>query len=355
MPTPSPRKRNRMRLRAFSLVPLLALLPPALGCLSGCERVGEAGVRAERDKGSLDAQLAAGREYLAAEEWNDAFVVFRRATLLDGRNYDAQLGLARACAKLGATDTGLDAAEAAAGINPEDPAPLVAAGRICLAARKLDEAVKYYKEALALDGALAEAWRGLGETRLLEGSLDGATTALEKARAVDANDADTRGKLGAVYAANEDYQKAAAEYRKAMELDPENARYPKALAWLLIEQDENLEEAEELARKARDLDPADTDAQVAEAAALLYRGEPEEAMRTLRGALDSVETNGDPYIYYAMACVARGGPGDYENALKALEYVRAMGLPHHRASQEEIEALIEDIKAGLTRYVEGAS
>lgn len=339
-----------MRLRAFPPLFLLSLLLPIAGCLTGRGPAGEAGVQAERDKGSLQAQLAAGTQYLAAEQWNDAFVVFRRATLLDGSSYDAQVGLARACAELGETKIGLDAAEAATGLKSEDPGPLVAAGRICLAARKLDEAAKYYKEALALDGSLTEAWRDLGEVRVLQGSLDGAITALEKAREVGGEDADTYGKLGAVYAADGNYENAEAAYRKAVELDPKNARYPKSLAWILIEQNRGLDEAEELARRSDELDHGDGDALVAVAAALLYQGQPDEAMRELQGALERVETNGDLYIHYAMACVARGRSGDFENALKALEYVRAMGLPHHRASQEQIEALIEDIRAGLTRY-----
>ncbi len=344
-----------MRLRAFSLVFLLLLFIPTTGCLTGRGPAGEAGARAERDKGSLEAQLAGGTQYLAAERWNDAFVVFRRATLLDGGSYDAQLGLARACAKLGETKVGLDAAEAAAELKSQDPAPLVAAGQICLAARKLDEAARYYKEALALDGSLAEAWRDLGETRLLQGSLSGAIAALEKARSLDSGDADIHSALGAVYAADGDYAQAEGAYRKAIELDPENARYLKSLAWLLIEQNQSLEEAEELARKSDELDRGDSDALVALATALLYQGQSEEAMRALQGALEGVETNGDLYIHYAMACVARGRSGDFENALKALEYVRAMGLPYRRATQEQIEALIEDIKAGLTRYAEDES
>lgn len=344
-----------MRSRRPTLLFVLLLTSAIAGCLTGLGPAKEAGARAERDKASLEAQVEAGKAYAAAEEWNDAFIVFRRATLLDGSNYDAQLGLARACAELGETKVGLDAAESASEARPQEAAPLATAGKICLAARKLDEAVKYYKEALALDGSLAEAWRDLGETRLLQGSVDGSITALEQARALASEDADIRGKLGAVYAANGDYQQATTEYHKAVELDPGNALYPKNLAWLLIEQDQDLEEAERLARKADELDPGDGDALVATAAALLYQGRAAEAINELRGAMESVESNGDLYIYFAMASVARGQSSDYQNALKALEYVRTMGLAHRRASQEEIEVLIEDIKAGLTRYIEGES
>ena len=116
-----------MRSRPLPLLLLLALISTVAGCLTGLGPAKQAGARAERDKASLEAQVEAGKAYSAAEEWNDAFVVFRRATLLDGSNYDAQLGLARACAELGETKVGLDAAESASEARPQEAAPLATA------------------------------------------------------------------------------------------------------------------------------------------------------------------------------------------------------------------------------------
>jgi Tfp pilus assembly protein PilF len=330
------------------------------GCLAGRGPAGRAGNAALLARAPLPVLLQAGEAYLKQGEPNDAFIVFRRAVARDAKSYEAQLGLAQAAAELGEAQSGATAAAAAATLKPQEAAPLIAAGRIALASGQLSNAEGYYQDAIKRDARNAEAWRALGEVRLGEaragqGSLNEALAALEKAGELDPKSALIQGQLGAIYAAAGRYGNATEAYTRAVALDPKNASYPKNLAWLLIDQKRNLARARELAQKSDQLERGDGDALLAAAVALLRQGQAEEAINELQEAIQKSGSNADLYVFLAQACVQRGRPQDYETALKALEYVRAMGLAPRRAPQEEINELVEAIKAGFRQYAASGS
>ncbi|MEW5806623.1 MAG: tetratricopeptide repeat protein [Acidobacteriota bacterium] len=62
--------------------------------------------------------------------------------------------------------------------------------------------------------------------------------------------------MGNIYFQKGDMKKAEQSYRKAIRKIPQNADAYNNLAWLYYSKKENLEEAEELARKALSLDPS---------------------------------------------------------------------------------------------------
>ncbi|MGQ9732552.1 MAG: tetratricopeptide repeat protein [Candidatus Zipacnadales bacterium] len=330
---------------------MFVLLPLALGgCFIGRGPAGKVGNAAARQTASLTTLVTAGKAYLQAGQANDAFILFRRATRLDPKSFEAQLGLAQACTELGSTSQGFAASEAAAALNPKSAAPLITRGRLYLSIRKAERAEKYLKDAVTLEPQNAQAWRDLGQARLMLGSLKPAAMALERARDLNAKDPEVHARLGSVYAADRRYSEATAEFTRAVALDPQNAAYPRNLAWLLIQQDQALDRARELALQSDQLDRGDGDALLAAAVALLKQGYVDDAITELRKAVEQVKTNGDLYIFLAQACVSRGRPEDIEMAVKAIEYVRARGLVPRRASQEDVDHLIEAIKEGLQHY-----
>ncbi len=336
-----------MRLHFAALFALLAAPFVCPGCLQGRGSAGDVGNRADRLRSDAPVQIAAGKAYLTAEKPNDAFICFSRATSANAKSYDAQLGLAQACAQLGATTPGLNAASAAQALKPEAAAPSLAAGQLSLAAQRPQEAEKYFREALQLDPKLADAWRDLGEARLAEKSVKEAITCLERARELKPDDAEIRAKVGAVYGLDGQMARAITEYRTACKLDPKSAIYPRTLAWMLIDQNQNLDEARALAQKADQLERGDGDALCAAAVAFLRQGNVDDAVNEFRQALAKVDANGDLWIYFAEASAARGKQGDYDNAVRALESVRSLELPHRRVSQEQLKRLVDRIRAGL--------
>ena len=65
--------------------------------------------------------------------------------------------------------------------------------------------------------------------------------------------------LGNVYFQKNEFQVAEEYYRKAIKKDPENADAYNNLAWLYFTKKEQLEEAEQLASKAMELNPSKRD------------------------------------------------------------------------------------------------
>ena len=61
--------------------------------------------------------------------------------------------------------------------------------------------------------------------------------------------------MGNIYFLKNDYEKAESFYRKTIDKDPKNADAYNNLAWLYYIKRENLDEAEDLALKAIELDP----------------------------------------------------------------------------------------------------
>ena len=349
-----------MKLRLLAIGAFVASPLLLEGCLYGRGPAGEVGNLAVRSNSPLSALVAAGQQYLQKEEPNDAFIVFKRAVALDGKSYDAQLGLAKACAELGEATLGLSAAKAAAELKPKEAAPVLAAARICAASWRLDEAEENYGKAVKLDPAQVEAWRDLGRVRLKRaavsgGPVDQAIAALEKARDLGDKDAEGHALLAEAYVRVSRIEDAVEEYSRAVALDPARADYPRNLAWLLIMQGKALGQARELALKSDGLERGDGDALVAAAVALLRQGQVDEALKELQEAVGKGSSNGDAYFFLAQAAARRGRPEDYEMAISALQYMRGMELTPRHASQKELEDLLDQIRTGAQRVQMGPS
>lgn len=108
--------------------------------------------------------------------------------------------------------------------NPKDfDAQMMAAATFYRAAA-LDKAAVYLERALRLKPNDADALTGMGNTKYDTGDFTGAATFYEKVLAQRPQDADVRADLGNTYMrrAKPDYDRAIAEYRKALELEPKH-------------------------------------------------------------------------------------------------------------------------------------
>ena len=87
-------------------------------------------------------------------------------------------------------------------------------------AEKYDEAIEYYKKAIALNPAYAAAHANLGVTYMNKGRLDEARTALQKALALDAENAGAQYNLGLVYDKMGKTDEAISAYEKSVAINP---------------------------------------------------------------------------------------------------------------------------------------
>ncbi len=92
-------------------------------------------------------------------------------------------------------------------------------------AGRLDEALRLYTEALALEPALAWAHSRVGAILAQQGDKEGAEDALSRAIALDPNLPQAHSNLGNLYYARGDYEQAVAKYKSAIALDPSAALY----------------------------------------------------------------------------------------------------------------------------------
>jgi Flp pilus assembly protein TadD len=121
--------------------------------------------------------------------------------------------------------------------------------------RKYDEA----EEALLLDLKLnpdnVVSWHLLGINRVSQGKLKPALEAFNKALGWAPNDAALLNDRASVLWDLGQRDQAVADYRQALKLKPEAPFFMNNLAWALVESGGDLEQAEELARKACSLAP----------------------------------------------------------------------------------------------------
>jgi len=115
--------------------------------------------------------------------------------------------------------------------NPQDFTAQMKAAAVFYQLESLDKAALYLSRALSLKPNDLDALTGMAHTKYDSGDFVGATPYYEKVLAQRPNDTDLRADLGSTYARRQppDLERAIAEYRKALAIDP---RHEQSLARL---------------------------------------------------------------------------------------------------------------------------
>jgi len=184
------------------------------------------------------------------------------------------------------------------------------------------KAIGYYEEAIRLDPHYALAYAKLSNNALiLATSYAGLPTKereelIAKARAsaksaleLDPNLADAHSAQGRIFE-NFDFNFAAAEaeYRRALELAPQNAGVTANLATLLSELGQ-LDEGVALGQRAIGLEPLRVNSHTNLATTLTALGRYDEAEAALRKAIELQPQSSTNYLYLATIQILRGKPG----------------------------------------------
>jgi tetratricopeptide (TPR) repeat protein len=183
-----------------------------------------------------------------------------------------------------ATD-GLDAAEWAAALAPDDAWGHWRLGRLLERRGRLPEALAAFRRTLELEPGRAWLWSHLGGLLTEAGELDKAAAALGRALALAADDALSRYRLGRLLERRGRPVEALAEFRRAAELDPGQAWLWSHLGWVLTEAGE-LDEAEAALDRAVALAPEVALTHSRLARLLSRRARPEAALAAARRAAE---------------------------------------------------------------------
>lgn len=355
--------------------PWLGLLAALLcgGCVSGLGPAGREGNAALRQPRNAAAQIAAGRKYMQAKQYNDAFICYSRAVAADPNSFDAQLGLARACAYLGDAADGLAAAKKAQALKPAEGGPRIASGLLKLASvralgdpkaqlQALTEAEKLLTDGVGLVKGDAAGWEGLGETRALRArlrmqaarataargqqpskaigdqigkDLGGAITAYARARTYAPKNADLAYALGGLYQIQGQVDQAEASYEEAVRLQPQNPQFQLALAWLLIAKGSAAQAAREAAQAALQAGDTSGDAALAAAVAVLQEGNAVAATKEITAGLRQYEQSPD-WLYWYVEALLRLDPNAAaaDPALKGLDIRRRAVAAHEMLTRQ---------------------
>jgi tetratricopeptide (TPR) repeat protein len=171
--------------------------------------------------------------------------------------------------------------------------------------KKYTEAIKRLSDALKLDPNYPGACRMMGSLLLETGKFNEAIPYLNEALRTDAKQAEIYKSLGLVYNQLGKYEQAIQVWRKATELEPNDAGFLNNLAWLLATtkdtSTQDVNKAIELAKRACELtgykEPAMPDTLSASYAAA---GRFDEAVTTAQRAIDIAKACGQNELAYEI-------------------------------------------------------
>lgn len=234
--------------------------------------------------------------------------------------------------------------------DPKRITPLILSAQVLLAQKRTDEAISRTEAHIAKAGESAGARELLGQLYLAKGDRDRAKKELERAIELDPNAAEAYVLLarlhegpdafkqaladldrslqkrprylqawmlkGALYTALGQVDEANAAYRKVLEIDPNNVAALNDLAWNLVEQGGNVDEALKFAEKAVGLAPKT--ATVNDTLGWIYvkKGVYLKAASHLELAVETLSNN--PAVHYHLG-KAYAGLGEKKKAAASLK------------------------------------
>ena len=214
--------------------------------LAGALRELIAAVKREPIPGEFEPKLAS--EFLARSYYEQSRAVpgvsLERALDLAKRaaGMDPQFGFAwERVAELefsfGRTDRAMDALDTSLALAPRNAEALALKGFLLAAQNRAAMAIIWFNQALAVDSSLGNAWLGRGLCRIRIRDFAGGREDLLVAAAIEPQRAELRSYLGKAYANSYEFHRAAAEFLRAKQLDPNDPT-----AWLysaLMNQERN--------------------------------------------------------------------------------------------------------------------
>ncbi len=255
---------------------------------------------------SAQAQIQLGDAYAVEEQYNEAFVHFRRAWEIDANSFDAAFKLAQTLLRLYDPHTGLKWIEQAIELNPQSAEAYELKGRLTMTKGQPATAIPVLKKALELDSQLLVARLNLVTAYKSTGQPQAATEAGAQAVAIAPEDASAHFAYADALEASGQDDPAEQHYRRAIELDPDLADPKLRLAMLLARNNKLLTEAYELSKKAQKLDPADGTAEAMAGWILFLSDEEHEGLKVLQNAAQSHPYNYRIWNRFALALKRAG-------------------------------------------------
>ncbi len=206
------------------------------------------------------------------------------------------------------------------------------------ALRNYDGAIQQYQRLLSKNPKSAAEWAALGRVYTQKGDLPSALAALQKATGFAPKDGRVAASLGDALAVSNRKQEAIPVYRRALELQPDNALVMNNLAFMIAETGGNLDEALKLMQKAIEKAPKQPNFSDTLGWIYLKKNLDDSAVQVFRGLTTAYAQNPTFHYHLALALLQKG---DRASAKKEMN--TALGQKPSAKVREDIQAALAKI------------
>lgn len=264
---------------------------------------------------------------------------FAKARLLQPDSADALSGVLASRLAAGNVAGAQGEADSAIARAPNDPATLVVAGRAYLATRQFDKAEAVLKRAIERDAQRLPAYSLLGQLYVTQRRTEEAIKEFDELSKRQTNAVGAHTVVGMLMQASNRRQEAKERYQKVLALDANAAVAANNLAWMQVEDGENLDVALQLAQTASARLPES--AEVSDTLGLVYikKGLYPQAIDALKV---SVERAPKTAAYHYRLGVAYAKAGDAALARQSLD--RALKLDPNFSDAADARATLASLR-----------
>lgn len=271
-----------------------------------------------------------------------AITAYSDAVQHDPNNGGAYYALGVAQLKQGEMEQAKKSLARASELSPNNPLPEGMLGQLEYRSKRYDQALVHYNLALQRNPEYIQGHFGKHDVYVAQNDQPKAIKELESVLATVPQHPLANYKLGMIYQSKSApfWPKAERYYLEAISAAPEMAAAYNNLAWLYLEQKENLDTALELSRKANEL--AKDTPQYMDTLAWIYRarGEDKSAISLLQRAADLAPS--DSGLHYHLGVLYLEA-GDISRAKKELELgLKSAVSPRDK---ERAQALLKDLSS----------
>ncbi len=195
-----------------------------------------------RMPGNFEARFNLGLAYLSMGNSSDALHQFEQAAGIRPRNAEVWSNLGVAYKQVGYTQKAINAFSRAIRLNPEKMTARINMAAVYEEQGRISQAIRQLKDILQIDPGNITVLMDLAELMQQQDRPKYAKQYLEQALNYDAQNAVAYYKLGNIYWEHyEELEKAAAQYRRAIDIRPDEAEFYYRLGMVL----ENMEKTDE--------------------------------------------------------------------------------------------------------------
>ena len=268
-----------------------------------------------------EVQVALGEIFQGRGNFDKSIAAYNKAILLEPRSIDAFVGLADVYASTNRYKLAQQTYQRAVGLQPGNWKAWVSYGRYLFNRGQFDKAEIAFRKVVALTPDNVNAYANLGAALLYQGRIKQAAQAFSHQAKLQPT-ATILSNVATMYYYDGNYKDARDNYRKAIELSPEQCIYWSNLADTLHQIPDNKMEAGDadrhalsLCTKEHQVNPQDKIILITKSRLLARLGKTKEALSEIRSSELTNSTDPDVQLYLALAFLQSGEIKAMKNAL----------------------------------------